>query len=425
MAEINFSNEAYFKTLNGLWKGKKPPFVKAGVIRNTNFTKNGLIDLSDVAYLNVEEKQLKTRQLEFGDIIVERSGGGPTQPVGRVVFFDLIDGTYSFSNFTSTIRVVDKNKIFPKYAFYNLLHFYFSGETNTLQARTTGIRNLNFTRYLETAKIELLPFTEQKNIASILSNLQSAIAAQTKIIRATTELKKTLMNELFAKGLRGEKQKETEIGLMPGGWSVKRIDEVFRFTNKTAALDLDKFRTIPFIPMEMIPDDMVYIEKYKNRKREEISSGVFFENGDLLVAKITPSFENGKQAIVRIDKDFGYATTEVIPIKDIQDTSDKLYLFYFLQKPEIRSKLASKMEGSTGRQRLSKSVLSEQKIPLPEIGEQKEISSIFEKLDEKILVSKLKKNKLTVLFQTTLHELMTGMVSVKEVDFGFKNEARI
>jgi len=49
----------YFEILGGLWTGKKPPFTKAGVIRNTNFTASGEVDYSDVAWLDVEVKQLR------------------------------------------------------------------------------------------------------------------------------------------------------------------------------------------------------------------------------------------------------------------------------------------------------------------------------------------------------------------------------
>ena len=77
---------------NGLWKGEKPPFVNVGVIRNTNFTKEGALDDSDIAYLDVEAKKFETRRLRFGDVILEKSGGGPKQPVGRVVLFDKEDG---------------------------------------------------------------------------------------------------------------------------------------------------------------------------------------------------------------------------------------------------------------------------------------------------------------------------------------------
>jgi hypothetical protein len=54
---VSLLDGCYFETLNGLWTGKKPPFSRAGVIRNTNFTSSGMVDYSDIAWLEVEEKQ--------------------------------------------------------------------------------------------------------------------------------------------------------------------------------------------------------------------------------------------------------------------------------------------------------------------------------------------------------------------------------
>ena len=87
--------------IGGLWTGKKPPYLNVGVLRNTNFLKDGTLSFEDIAQLDVEEKQFKTRQLIYGDIILEKSGGGPKQPVGRVAVFDKTEDLYSFSNFSS------------------------------------------------------------------------------------------------------------------------------------------------------------------------------------------------------------------------------------------------------------------------------------------------------------------------------------
>ena len=72
-------------TINGLWKGKKPPYVNVGVIRNANFTKEFTIRYDNIEYLDVEEKQYSKRKLQKGDLIIEKSGGGEKQPVGRAV----------------------------------------------------------------------------------------------------------------------------------------------------------------------------------------------------------------------------------------------------------------------------------------------------------------------------------------------------
>lgn len=112
------------------------------VLRNTNFKlNNGFLDYSDVAEIEVEKTQLATRTLQYGDIILEKSGGSDTQAIGRVVLFDKTDNeTYSYSNFCSRIRVQDDSEVNPIYLWIILHNFYCKGGTIPLQ---NGIRLLN------------------------------------------------------------------------------------------------------------------------------------------------------------------------------------------------------------------------------------------------------------------------------------------
>jgi type I restriction enzyme S subunit len=91
---------------------------------------------------------------------------------------------------------------------------------------------------------------EQKIIGHILSAVQRAIELQDRIIQATTELKQALMQKLFREGLRGEPQKETEIGMVPESWEVVEIGDIFKFTSgktkpKDTAPKPSDDRTVP------------------------------------------------------------------------------------------------------------------------------------------------------------------------------------
>jgi len=160
---------------NGLWKGEKPPFVRVGVIRNTNFTKEGLLNDSDIAYLDVEAKKFATRRLQFGDLILEKSGGGPKQAVGRVALFDKSDGDFSFSNFTSALRVLDPDELDFRYLHKFLCWTYGSGLTERMQSHSTGIRNLNANAY-KGIQIGLPPLPEQQRIVRLLDEAFKGIA---------------------------------------------------------------------------------------------------------------------------------------------------------------------------------------------------------------------------------------------------------
>lgn len=160
---------------NGLWKGENPPFVEVGVIRNTNFTKEGALDDSDIAYLAVEAKKLEKRRLQFGDIILEKSGGGPRQPVGRVALFDKTEGVFSFSNFTAALRVRDPHELDFCFVHKYLHWIYLSGVTEGMQSHSTGIRNLDGDAY-KAIPITYPALPEQRRLVGILAEAFAGIA---------------------------------------------------------------------------------------------------------------------------------------------------------------------------------------------------------------------------------------------------------
>lgn len=215
---------------NGLWKGKKPPYINVGVIRNTNFTKLGALDDSNIAYLDVEERQFQKRSLEFDDLIIEKSGGGPKQPVGRVIIFKKKAGDFSFSNFTSVIRVQDKSLVEPDFLHKYLYWLYVSGVTEKMQSHSTGIRNLNFKEYKQ-LQIPLPPLAEQKQIVSVLDAAFAAIERAAQAARKNRdnarELFETTLNASFTQ--KGEGWVETTLGEVCGllnGFAFKSGDTV-------------------------------------------------------------------------------------------------------------------------------------------------------------------------------------------------------
>jgi len=207
---------------NGLWKGEKPPFVNVGVIRNTNFTKDGTLDDSDIAYIDVEVKKLEKRRLQFGDIILEKSGGGPKQPVGRVALFDKEDGDFSFSNFTAALRVVDPRELDFRFL-HKFLHWtYLSGITEGMQSHSTGIRNLDGDAY-KAIRLSFPPLPEQQRIVGILDEafegIATAKANAEKNLRSAHALFECHLQSVFA--LRGK------------GWVEKPLGEVCQVKDGT------------------------------------------------------------------------------------------------------------------------------------------------------------------------------------------------
>lgn len=158
------------ENINGLWKGKKEPFVKVGVIRNANFTKNFKLDYSKIEYIDVEERAFKKRHLLNGDLIVEKSGGSDNNPVGRAILYEGKDAIFSFSNFTMVLRILYKDVLSYKYLYYYIMDKYQKGEMRLLQTQTTGLHNLILDKYLD-IPLCLPPYQEQQRIVNKIEEI--------------------------------------------------------------------------------------------------------------------------------------------------------------------------------------------------------------------------------------------------------------
>ena len=201
-------------SINGLWTGKNPPFITIAVIRNTNFTKDCKLDTSDIAYIDVEVKQYASRKLQCGDIIIEKSGGSDKQPVGRPILFNIEEGEYSFSNFTSTLRVSDKTTILPEFIHRYLAYIYMRGDTAAMQSKTTGIRNLDFNLY-KSINIPVPPREEQERIVEELNCLSGIIERKREHLKELDALAQSIFYQMFGDPITNEK-----------GWEVSTIENV-------------------------------------------------------------------------------------------------------------------------------------------------------------------------------------------------------
>lgn len=210
--------------------------------------------------------------------------------------------------------------------------------------------------------------------------------------------------------------KMTELGPLPEEWEVARLKEIAKFTKRPKGLVLGK--QIAFVPMELIPDDASIKPGCRLIRPNELKSGTYCEPGDVLVARITPCFENGKQAIVPDDhRVVWFTSTEVFPLKANPQFIERNFLFYYLRLPDVRQEIAAKMEGTTGRQRIPKQVFANHLVPLPPLYEQRAIAHVLRTVQrakeatERVIQAtrELKKSLMRYLFTY-------GPVSVEEAE---------
>ncbi len=171
--------------------------------------------------------------LQPGDLLIEKSGGGEKQPVGRVVLFDK-DFKATFSNFISKIKV--KNEFDSKYLCY-IFNMLYSSRVNTKSIKqTTGLQNLDSYAYFdETIAIANLP--EQKQIANYLdkktATIDATIAKNEELIELLEEKRVALINQVVTKGLNPDvpmKDSGVEwIGEIPEHWEITKVKHELDF----------------------------------------------------------------------------------------------------------------------------------------------------------------------------------------------------
>ena len=288
--------------------------------------------------------------------------------------------------------------------------YYLSSKKEMLQNLSSGSTFLELSKNrLEKFIMPYLPMLEQKAIVGVLGVVDSAVELADKIIAKTERLKKGLMQQLLTRGIGHTEYKDTPIGKTPQTWQVKKLENVAEIRSNKS---VNNYEQIAFIPMELVPDSQIY-SKYEIRRKEDVKSSTYCEAGDLLLAKITPSLENGKQGIVpsSVPNGIALATTEVFPIscKGI----DKLFLFYVLKFSKFRNKIISSMIGSTGRQRASKESVERLEIPVPLIGEQQQIANIFSTVDKKLELERHEKLRLEKVKRGLMNLLLMGKVRIK------------
>lgn len=185
------------KALAGEWGADDEDGTGVPVLRTTNFTNDGVINYKNVVTRKITKKNISEKYLIDGDIIIEKSGGSDKQPVGRVIYFDGLDNTYLFNNFTGLLRVKDKEKWCSKYVFYSLYRNYLGGGTRRFENKTTGLHNLQTDRYIREFVVFKRRIDEQSKICEILDRTRDIIELRKQQLEELDDLIKSRFVEMF------------------------------------------------------------------------------------------------------------------------------------------------------------------------------------------------------------------------------------
>jgi type I restriction enzyme S subunit len=164
-------------------------------------------------------------------------------------------------------------------------------------------------------------------------------------------------------------------------WPNKALVEVCEIKppKSEAKRKLKDADSVSFVPMEDLGINQKFLEPKSERKLGEVAgSYTYFADGDVLLAKITPCFENGKLGIAReLKNGIGFGSSEYIVFRPNDELGNE-YLYYFLLQNSFRTDGIRTMSGAVGHKRVSKEFIERCQIPLPPLPEQQRIVSILD-----------------------------------------------
>ncbi|CAM4083000.1 restriction endonuclease subunit S [Abyssicoccus albus] len=190
----------------------------------------------------------------------------------------------------------------------------------------------------------------------------------------------------------------------------KMLNEILEINPK---LPLKKGTYAKKIAMENLSE---YQMKIKTFSFGKYKGGSKFQNGDTLLAKITPCLENGKIAYVDIleDEEIAFGSTEFFVIRGLEGKGDDKYIYYLMNDSRLKDKVIKSMVGTSGRQRAQKESILNYEYPVPDYSMQKKIGEFLYLFDKKIQTDKEIINNLEHISQTLFKRWF--------IDFEFPNE---
>ena len=197
------------------------------------------------------------------------------------------------------------------------------------------------------------------------------------------------------------------LGRVPEHWEVKRLKFSAKVNpSRSEIKGLPEDIEVSFYPMEAVGFGKLYEGERKVLK--DVASGfTYFRDDDVLIAKITPSFENGKGALAtRLINSIGFGTTELHVIRPL-DGLDKEYFFYLTYSHEFRHPGEGMMDGTAGQKRIPSDFLTDYRIALPPLSEQTAIANYLDRKTAQIDAVIAKKERLIKL----LREERTALIS--------------
>ena len=395
-------------SIGGLW-GDSPGVgeVDVDVFRSTNFRAGGTLSADGAARRSVKRSALDVRKLRSGDILLEKSGGGPNQPVGRVCAVRSISRDAICGNFIQLLR--PNAEIDESWLFYALWSAHAEGVTLTYQSQTTGIRNLRTKDYL--ARTLLVPPVDvQRRIADLAAAMDDMVELCDAEVQAARQLLGArvgaVANSLATIG-RLDDYAEVRSGLAKGRQTAGATTNVpfLRAANvQDGFLDLAEMHTLDVSPAQA--------ERFA------------LECGDVLLVE-----GSGSPARLGTGWIWEGAVTRCIHQNHVfavraKELLDPRWLAYWITSTTARAYFRTCVKTSSGLGTINKKQVAALPIAVPELAMQQRLAAEFDEIRALCGYLSQRREALETLRRATLAAVLSGRHLIPDSYDRFLREIR-
>ena len=398
----------------GAW-GDEPTKSDPGVrvLRAADLTRDGRVDVRKAAWRRLSGRDRANRQLLDGDLILERSGGGPGNPVGRVAMVEGLGAVYC-NNFCQQLRV-DPNSCSPRYVYRTLWHSYTQGVTDRLQFRTTGIRNLDYDGYLA-RPILLPPLPEQRAIAAVLDSIDGAIEHTDAVIAATERLRDALLHELLTRGVPGWHSAWKDVpglGTVPASWEVVRLGDVLEAATYGTNAPLGDQGNTLVLRMNNLQQGKIDLSETRRAKLsgKEVAE-LDLVPGDILFNRTNSLDLVGKIGIVRYLPEQVSFASYLVRLRVDRSLADPYWLAALLDYKGSQDRIRRLATPAVSQANINPTSLKSLSIALPPLEEQATIAGTLDAVDGAVERVRGERAGLQALQASASDALLTGRVRV-------------
>lgn len=239
-----------------------------------------------------------------------------------------------------------------------------------------NIPSLGYSRHFKLIKDATFPVPSietQMQIVAELDKINETIEDCRELLRNLDALAQSLFYDFFG-----------DPAINPKGWRIYKIKDICSVNPTKREIRIPTSSEISFLPMEDLPINARYFTPIKVKTLNEVqNSYTYFSGEDVLFAKVTPCFENGKAGIpVNLINNIGFGSSELFVLRPNFQIINREYIYSFIRTNHFVSEAIKKLSGTSGLRRVPRTVVENFQIPVPPLELQEKFAERIEQIEE-------------------------------------------